>query len=141
MSLDLQNGDTVIVVARENDGAPFFTKSVRGYRLGWNLVRTITYVGYKKRGSSQTGTSPAYNFVTKCFRRGSTFQNTFGSVGYGVTTFPLGVTQNGSDSAQTALGLTLSLLDDWVQVGYARNLSSSKNFLFVGAQIPLRLGK
>ncbi len=140
--LDLTNGDRVNVVVTSAPISNPKAKSVildqssYAYSLGWTPVRTVTYVGYAQENSNRLKFAPTINFLFKNHTR-NLVANRLGSVGLGITWFPLGV-DNGTGTSQQAGGIVASLLDDWVVVGYARNFTTNHNFLFAGLTVPIR---
>ena len=141
--LTIENGDKlqIVVSAQPEDKssaeAPVFDKSVRGYKLGTNLVRTVTYDWFYQEGTSRAKAAPAINFLSKKFTRDLN-GNTTRNIGLGASWFLLGVDQANSGTNQQAIGPVVSLLDDWVSVGYIRNMSTNKWFWVVGAMLPIR---
>jgi hypothetical protein len=96
----------------------------------------VTYVGYAQENSNRLKFAPTINFLFKNHTR-NLAANRLGSIGLGITWFPLGV-DNGAGTSQQAGGIVASLLDDWVVVGYARNFTTNHNFLFAGLTVPIR---
>ena len=105
----------------------------------WIGVRTISYDGYGRAAGKPWKGGPAVNFLAKRFARGDAWTNTWGSIGVGATWFLLGVDQTGDGSMQAAAGVVVSLLDDWVTVGYGRTFARDRCFPFVGVHVPVRL--
>lgn len=147
--LTLQNGDKVrIQVASKpstapdgQPGTPLLDTSSRAFRMGWNPVMTLTFDGTPEKTSDRIEFEPSINLTMKDFRRGPSARNMIDSVGFGLSWFPVGVDQSNSASQQFAGGIAISLLDDWLVVGYARNFSLNYYFPFIGVTIPFNLAK
>lgn len=144
--LDLQNGDKVRIEAKgrqegqpENENQVLLDQSSYSFKFGDNWLRTVTYDGIPKIGSDRFATAPAFNYMYKRLSRGSVQRNTTYSMGFGIAAFPVGLDQNDSGTQQVAGGVVLSLLDDWLTIGYARNFTLNHDFPFIGIQLPFRL--
>ena len=141
--LSLRNGDAVsIVVVSETDtNGPeeelIYKKKLRTFKRGLRWVRTIAYDFYEKIDGTRVNQGPVVNFLAKLNVGDNEFWNTWGSVGFGISWFFLGVDQTDESAPQRAAGPVVSLLDDWVNVGYARNFDSNHWFVFGGMRVPL----
>lgn len=144
LSTSFQNNDVVRIQVVSKDGANEGAKETKeadltlyAYKVGANWVRTITYDYLRQEGSSAWLSSPAVNVTYKSFGR-NRFKNTWGSVGFGITMFPTGINQSGNGKIESGFGMSLSLLDDWLSVGYGKNFTSNKWFPFVGLMVPFK---
>lgn len=141
---DFENTDTLRIVITAGSAVdkgpvstPVYDYTSYAYRQGLNLLHTVTLDAFEQQGSARVKFAPAINFLAKYYGRNLTL-NSIGSVSFGLAWFPLGVDQQDTGVNQQAVGATLSLLDDWVNVGVARNFGSNRYFMFVGASIPVK---